>query len=193
MTTDPDELLLTYASESAGYWRAMLERAWSAAWRCPSPVNVASVMPQFALESPRAAGARVLGAAAAGTEGAAAMGAAAGVRAAAGAAASGADDRDAAGVAAAVRAGVAAAVDAAFVPAVAVAVADRAGAEAPARLVLAGWISDASPPVDHWGAFGRVRTRVGGSSIGSSNCSELGSLDADIAPPLEGAGSGPQA
>jgi hypothetical protein len=38
-----------------------------------------------------------------------------------------------------------------------------------------------------------VRTRVGGSSIGSSNWSEFGSRDADTAPLLAGAGSGPQA
>ena len=45
----------------------------------------------------------------------------------------------------------------------------RAGADDPARRALAGCISDASPPVDHCGAFDWVRTRVGGSSMGSSN------------------------
>lgn len=67
----------------------------------------------------------------------------------------------------------------------------RPGAEVPARRALAGCISDASPPVDHWGDFDCVRTFVGGSSMGSSNCSDSESLVAETFEPDAGAGSGP--
>lgn len=152
-------------------------------------------MPQFALLSARACGLRAAGGAAAAD---AAAGAAGAAGAAAGAAVAGAGvdaGIDAAGAVAGagVPRGGAAADDAAVRgakdPGGDAAV--RPGADEPARRALAGCISDASPPVDHWGALDWVRTFAGGSSMGSSNCSDSESLDADTFEPDAGAGSGP--
>lgn len=174
----------------------MFARACSAACRWPSPVKVASVMPQFALESAALAGLR--GAAAAETAGAGAAARAGAVRETGWVEACGADEAAARGAGKVVafeavgdEAGMGA-VAAAFEGAASVA-ARVAGAVAPARRALAGWISEASPPVDHCGARDEVRTLVGGSSMGSSNWSDSASRDADTFEPDDGAGSGPQA
>lgn len=164
-------------------------------------------MPQFALLSARACGLRAAAAGAAAAGDAAAAGAGADAETAA-VGAAGAVRADAAadfGAAPAPReadagdsaaAGACPAADCAARGAdpdgVAAGAAPARGAdEAPARRALAGCISEASPPVDHWGVLAWVRTFVGGSSMGSSNCSDSESRDADTFEPDAGAGSGP--